>query len=85
VLHLGSGELLFDALAPWLTRLPLFRWGIQDARRIERWSPRLHLAGHVPFATHYAWIPVRGYRVLYRVMNSIPGLRSMFQELRFTF
>lgn len=82
----GLGELLFDGLAPRLTRLPgPFRWGIRDPRQIERWNPRLHLAARVPFATHFAWIPVRGYRVLYRVMNGIPGLRSMFQELRFTF
>jgi hypothetical protein len=63
----GLGELLFDGLAPRLTRLPgPFRWGIRDPRQIERWNPRLHLAARVPFATHFAWIPVRDYRVLYR-------------------
>jgi O-methyltransferase involved in polyketide biosynthesis len=82
----GSGELLVDVLAPWLARLSgPFRWGIWDPRQIERWNPRLHLVARVRFATHFAWIPDRGYRVLFQVMNGFPGLRSTYQELRYTF
>jgi O-methyltransferase involved in polyketide biosynthesis len=79
------GELIFDGIAAWLVRmLKAFRWGIRDPGQIERQNPRLRCLEQVPFTTHYAWIPVRRYRILYRVMNGIPRLRSMFHEFRFT-
>jgi O-methyltransferase involved in polyketide biosynthesis len=84
--HFGSGEVMFDAAAPWLARLvKASRWGLRDGREIERWDPRLRCVEQVPFTTHYAWIPVRRYRLLYRVGHAIPAWRNMFREYRFTF
>jgi O-methyltransferase involved in polyketide biosynthesis len=84
--HFGSGELIFDGVAPWLTRLVGHaHWGIRNGREIERWNPRLRCVEQLPFTTHYAKIPIRRYRALYRLGNAIPGWRNMFREYRFTF
>jgi O-methyltransferase involved in polyketide biosynthesis len=84
--HFRSGELVFDGGAPWMTRLvKAFRWGIRDGREIERWNPRLRCVEQPPFTAHFATIPVRRYRVLYRLGNVIPVWRNMFREYRFTF
>jgi len=79
-----TGELVFDAVAPWLTRLPTpFRWGTRDGRELERWNPRLRCLAREPFATHHRRIPVPRYRRLFRIMNATPGLRRTYVELRF--
>jgi hypothetical protein len=65
--------------------LKVFRWGIRDGREIERWNPRLRCVAQVPFTTLYAKIPVRRYRVLYRLGNGVPVWRNIFREFRFTF
>ncbi|MGO1056364.1 class I SAM-dependent methyltransferase [Crossiella sp. CA198] len=84
--HFGTGELQFDGGAPWLARLsPLGRWGIRDGREVEAWHPRLRCVAQPPFTTHWARIPARGYRLLYRLGHAIPGWRTMFREFRFTF
>jgi O-methyltransferase involved in polyketide biosynthesis len=84
--HFGSGQLIFDGLVPWMTRLiKVFHWGIRDGREIERWNPRLRYVAQVPFTTHFAKIPVRRYRVLYRLGNGIPAFRNLFPQFRFRF
>jgi O-methyltransferase involved in polyketide biosynthesis len=84
--HFNSGELAFDGVAPWLTRLSkAAHWGIRDGREIERWNPRLRCVEQPSFTTHFEKIPVRRYRALYRLGNSIPACRNMFREFRFTF
>ena len=84
--HFDTGQLVFDVVAPWVTRLMKpFRWGTRDGREIERWNPRLHRAAREPFATHYRRIPVQRYRRLFGVMNATPGLRNTYLELRFEF
>ncbi|MEQ4725401.1 hypothetical protein [Nonomuraea sp. B19D2] len=57
------------------------------ARRPERRAlePRLTCAEQAPFTTHHRKIPVRLYRVLYRLMNAAPGLRNTSVDYRFTF
>src|SRR3954454_4760192 len=71
--HFSSGELIFDGVAPWLTRLAkAARWGIRDGREIERWNPRLRCVEQLPFTTPFAKIPARRYRALYRLGNGIP-------------
>ncbi|GII86091.1 O-methyltransferase-like protein [Sphaerisporangium siamense] len=83
--HFTTGELIFDALAPWLARLGKpFRWGIRDAREIERWNPHLKCLAQVPFTTHATLIPSRRYRTLYRLGDRIPFWRTMSQNFRFT-
>lgn len=84
--HFASGELVFDTVAPWLARMVRqFRWAPRNAREIERWNPRLACAELVPFTAGHRRIPVRRYRVLYRLMHAVPGLRSMARYHRFTF
>jgi O-methyltransferase involved in polyketide biosynthesis len=84
--HFSSGELIFDGVAPWMTRLvKAARWGLRDGREIKRLNPRLRCVEQLPFTTHFAKIPVRRYRVLYQLGNGIPVWRNMFQEFRFTF
>lgn len=84
--HFTSGELLFDGLAPWLGRLSkVFRWSPRAGRDVERLNPRLTCAEQVPFTTHHHLVPVRRYRVLYRLMNAVPALRNVSVDYRFTF
>lgn len=84
--HFATGELIFDTMAPWITRLvPSFRWSPRDGREIERAVPRLARAEQLSFATHHRRIPWRGYRTLYRLMYALPGVRDMAREHRFVF
>jgi len=85
--HFRSGELIFDGVAPWLTRLAkrAHWWGLRDGRELERWNPRLRCVEQLAFTTRYAKIPVRSYRALYRLGNAIPGWRNMFRHYRLTF
>ncbi|MEV7970217.1 class I SAM-dependent methyltransferase [Sphaerisporangium sp. NPDC088356] len=84
--HFPSGELIFDALTPRIVRmLKHFQWSPRDAKEIERWNPRLTCTEHMPFCTHYRRIPVRRYRILYRLIHALPALRNMATEYRYTF
>ncbi|MEW9531865.1 class I SAM-dependent methyltransferase [Microbispora sp. NPDC049125] len=81
-----SGELIFDGLAPWVVRMnKLFQWSPRDGRDVERWNPRLTCAEQVPVTTHRRLIPVRRYRVLYRLLHAVPALRNISVDYRFTF
>lgn len=82
----GSGELIFDAVAPWLSRLvKVWRWGPRDAREIERWNPRLRCVAESSYTTHYARIPVPRYRALYHLCDRVRPLRNAVREFRFRF
>ncbi|MFI6594768.1 class I SAM-dependent methyltransferase [Nonomuraea sp. NPDC050536] len=84
--HFAAGELIFDAGAPWFIRLmPVFHWGLGDGRDLERWNARLHRAEQHSFGAQWQLIPSGFYRGLYRWMDRLPGLRSIFQYYRFTF
>lgn len=81
-----TGELIFDAMAPWVTRLAKpFVWGTRDAAELERWNPRLRRLAAAPFATDHRRIPVPAYRRLFGFMNATPGLRKTYVEYRFGF
>ena len=84
--HFDTGELIFDAVAPWVTLVTKpFVWGTRDAAEPARWNPRLRrLAAH-PFATGHRRIPVASYRRLFGIMNATPGLRKTYVEYRFGF
>ena len=82
----GSGELIFDAVAPWLARLiKVWHWGPRDAREIERWNPRLRCVAEASYTTHYARIPVRFYRDFYHLSDHVRPLRNIFPQFRFRF
>lgn len=88
----AGGELQFDALSRWVMKLgavyrqgKIYEWGLDDARDVERWSPRLTFQEEVSGMAHSEWIPVTGYRLLYRVVNALPGVKGFDRQLRFTF
>ncbi|SDH02127.1 class I SAM-dependent methyltransferase [Nonomuraea jiangxiensis] len=84
--HFRTGELIFDAMAPWIVRMvKVARWGPHDGAEVERWNLRLTCAEEVSFGEHYRRIPVRRYRALYRLMYAIPLMRNMARIFRFTF
>lgn len=79
------GELFFDALAPWVAKLSkLFSWALRDPDDLERWNPRLTLVDHVALVSDFDRIPHRGYRMTYRLMNTIPATRNMMRLLRYS-
>jgi O-methyltransferase involved in polyketide biosynthesis len=84
--HFASGELIFDGLAPWIVRTSkIFQWSPRDGRDVERWNPRLTCAEQVPITAHRRRIPVRRYRILYRLLHAVPALRNSSVDYRFTF
>jgi O-methyltransferase involved in polyketide biosynthesis len=90
-----GGELLFDGVSPWvvwttkLLRGPFagFRmsWSIGDGRELERLNPRLRHVMTVSPPTRYAEIPVRSFRVLYRIACKVPAYRDALRLFRFEF
>ncbi|PRY02400.1 class I SAM-dependent methyltransferase [Allonocardiopsis opalescens] len=86
VAHFPSGELLFDAMAPWIAGASrLYRWGMGDPHEVERWEPRLKLLAAVPLVSNHPDIPVRGLRAVYRLMNAVPVTRDMMRHCRYAF
>ncbi len=84
--HFATGELIFDGVAPWVARIVKpFRWSAGDGREIERWNRRLRLADRAGLTAHSERIPIRRYRVLYRLMDAVPPLRAGSTTYRFTF
>ena len=86
----GSGELLFDTLsqmAPWLSKVltkGIIKWGIHDARRIERWNPRLRFLEQSAVGALYERIPSTAVRLLWRFVNATPfGNYDMLNRLAF--
>lgn len=82
----GQGELAFDVVAPWVTRLSrLLKWAPGDARELERDHPTLALVEQLSVNADLDRIPSRGYRAAFRVMNGIPPLRNVMRLLRYRF
>jgi O-methyltransferase involved in polyketide biosynthesis len=93
----STGEMLFDGLAPWVVRMspliskyvgggfPPYVTPIRDGREIERWNPRFRYLEGVPVASRFARIPVRGYRLTFRLMNAISATRNMMRVFRYEF
>lgn len=79
-----SGELVFDGMAPWLTRfVGPTRWGLRDGRDLEAWHPRLQLREQVPVGTGYERVASRAIRTIYRLGDRIPPWRRMLQVFRY--
>lgn len=93
----STGEMLFDGLAPWVVRLsqriskrigggfPPYVTATRDGREIERWNSRFRYLEGVPVTSRFAKIPVRGYRLTFRLMNVIPATRNMMRVFRYEF
>lgn len=86
----GSGELAFDTVSPMGPRLSklltkgITKWGIRDAREIERWDPRLRFLERSPVGALYQRIPSAPLRLLWRLLSATP-LRNYDVLNRFAF
>jgi methyltransferase (TIGR00027 family) len=86
----GGGELSFDTASPMAPRLSkvltkgITKWGIRDARELERWNPRLRLLDRSPVGALYQRIPSAPLRMLWRVVNATP-MRNYDVLNRFAF
>ncbi|OMC45555.1 methyltransferase [Mycobacterium sp. IS-2888] len=74
----GSGELLFDTTSPLGPRLSkvltkgITKWGIRDARELERWNPRLRFLERSAVGALYERIPSAPLRLFWRLVNATP-------------
>ncbi|OBK51983.1 class I SAM-dependent methyltransferase [Mycobacterium sp. 1081908.1] len=74
----GGGELLFDTVSPLGPRLSklftkgITKWGIGDARELERWNPRLRFLERCSAGALYRRIPSAPVRLLWRLVNATP-------------
>ncbi|HTY30476.1 class I SAM-dependent methyltransferase [Mycobacterium sp.] len=86
----ASGELLFDTVSPMGPRLSklftksITKWGIRDARDIERWNPRLRLLEQSTPGALCDRIPSAPLRLLWRLVNAT-SLRNYDVLNRFDF
>ena len=86
----GGGELIFDTVSPIGPQLSkvltkgITKWGIRDAREIERWNPRLRLVERSAVGALYDRIPSAPVRLLWRLVNATP-LRNYNVLNRFAF
>lgn len=74
----GGGELLFDTTSPMGPRLSkvltkgITKWGIADARELQRWNPRLRFLEQSSVGALYERIPSASLRLLWRLVNATP-------------
>jgi methyltransferase (TIGR00027 family) len=86
----GSGELVFDTVSPLGPRLSkvltkgITKWGIRDAREIERWDPRLRFLEQSTVGALYQRIPSAPLRLLWRLVDATP-MRNYDVLNRFAF
>jgi methyltransferase (TIGR00027 family) len=90
-----SGSLIFDGVHPWIAwtsnRLPgpyggfKMGWAIRDVRDVERLNPRLRHVADTPVVADFELVPVRFYRVLYRLLSRFPAMRDAMRLFRFEF
>lgn len=75
----GSGELAFDTTSPMGPRLSrvlskgITKWGIRDAREIERWNPRLRFVQRAFVGELCDRIPSAPVRLLWRLVYATPA------------
>ncbi|BDB44352.1 class I SAM-dependent methyltransferase [Mycobacterium kiyosense] len=86
----SSGELIFDTTSPLGPRLSkvltrgITKWGIRDAREIERWNPRLRFLEQSPVGALSGRIPSASLRLVWRLVNATP-IRNYDVINRFSF
>ncbi|OBG38864.1 methyltransferase [Mycobacterium sp. E3198] len=86
----GGGELAFDTVSPMGPRLSkvftkgITKWGIRDARELERWNPRLRLLEQSFVGALCDRIPSAPVRLLWRLVNATP-MRNYDVLNRFAF
>jgi O-methyltransferase involved in polyketide biosynthesis len=95
----GTGELIFDGVAPWiarttrvLTRLP-DRWydhpaywtAVRDGTDVERWNPRLRHRESVAVVAQHERVPDPSVRRLYRLGDRFAPVRNHLRVFRAEF
>jgi O-methyltransferase involved in polyketide biosynthesis len=88
--HFPYGEMAFDVVAPWVARLSNMSkltnyalWPLRDPHEVERWNPVLTLIDDAPVLADYRQIPLRRYRIPYRLMNLHKAGRNFIRPLRY--
>ncbi len=84
-----SGEMLFDTLPPIAPRMSklftkgITKWGIRDARDMEKWNPRLRFLEQTSVLSGYRQIPSAPVRLIYRVLQRMPyDVLNRFEYVR---
>ena len=73
-----SGEMLFDTLPPIAPRMSklftkgITKWGIRDARDMEKWNPKLRFLEQTSVLSGYPNIPSTAVRLIYRLFAALP-------------
>ncbi len=86
----GGGELVFDTVSPLGPRLSkvltkgITKWGIRDARELERWNPRLRFLERSSVGALCQRIPSAPVRLMWRLVNATP-MRNYDVLNRFAF
>lgn len=97
--HFSTGELIFDGIAPWGTKITqlmkkhLSRWypypvywtATRDGSDIERWNPRLHYRDHIALLTQHDKIPDPTVRRIYQIATQLTGLKNYLRLFRAEF
>jgi hypothetical protein len=69
---------------PWLVRLmKIYRFGTTGRARARTGNPRLRYLAETSALALDSNVPVRSYRVLFRLLRVIPGINSFNRLYRF--
>jgi O-methyltransferase involved in polyketide biosynthesis len=93
--HFPGGQLVFDALHPWIVKRTgsnvggtgaSHRWGLDDPRDIHRLDPKLELVKEYtrPELVAYRRFPL-AVRALFLLLDQVPALRRMDRLLVYRF
>jgi O-methyltransferase involved in polyketide biosynthesis len=93
--HFPSGQLVFDALHPWVVRRTgsnvggtgaSYRWGLDEPRDITRLDPKLELVKEYtrPELVGYPRFPL-AVRAVFLLLDNVPALRRMERLLVYRF
>lgn len=97
IAHLPCGQVVFDAVAPWVATVSkhhpalwragtAFSWTLGDPHELERHQPRLRLVEERPIVELLRETNISArYRILLVALGLFPGLRDSMWLLRYTF
>lgn len=74
----GCGEMIFDMISPLgppVSRMftkGIVKWGIGNARDLEKWNPKLHLLERKSALAGYQQIPSAPVRLIYKLVQALP-------------
>lgn len=74
----SCGEMYFDTISPLgplaskVFTKGTVKWGIGDARALEKWNPKLHLLERKSALAGYRRIPSTSVRLIYQLVQALP-------------